>query len=410
MFTLVVVAALLFAMAAFGSALWAIRERGRAEAALVEARELRARRTEDADALKGQAALTANAVAEELLKRADAKFDERERTARERLEAQLTPVARTLSDFQQKVDALEKARAEETGGLKQQIEQMLKASIATQDEARKLSRALGRGAGVQGRWGEEVLKIVLERAGLRAGQDFEEQRHVDAEGSAHRPDTVVRLPGGGVFVVDSKCSLTAFDEAQNAVEETDRAAAMLRHVASLKNHVDGLSRKAYWDKLEGSPDFVAMFVPSEGLLAPALDLAPDLIAAAMDKRVVIVTPTSLFGLCKVVALGWRAHEQARNAREVADLGRELYKRIAKMADHVTKMGKGLTSATDAYNAFVGSLERQVLSQARRFEQLKVEHQGTNIAELEPIDVRVREVQSLAPPSLTLVEVAPNSPG
>ena len=285
------------------------------------------------------------------------------------------------------------------------------ANAATQDEARKLARALGRGAGVQGRWGEQVLRIVLERAGLRAGHDFIEQRHVDAEGGAHRPDVVVHLPGGGVFVIDAKCSLTAFDDAQNATEEADRAAAMLRHVASLRGHAEGLSRKAYWDKLDNTPDFVAMFVPSDGLLAPALDHSPGLLAEAMDRKVIIVTPSTLFGLCKVVALGWRAEMQAANAREVSDLGRDLYKRISVMADHVTRMGAGLQTAVKSYNNFVGSLETSVLPQARKFEALKVEHQGKDIAELEPLDAAVRPVTKLASPAtpaLTLVETAPNS--
>jgi DNA recombination protein RmuC len=214
-----------------------------------------------------------------------------------------------------------------------------------------------------------------------------------------------------VFVIDAKCSLTAFDEAQNAVEDADRAAAMLRHVASLRGHAEGLSRKAYWDKLDNTPDFVAMFVPSDGLLAPALDHSPNLLAEAMDRKVIIVTPSTLFGLCKVVALGWRAEMQTANAREVAQLGRDLYSRISTMADHVVRMGAGLKTATDGYNRFVGSLESQVLTQARRFETLQVEHQGKAIAELEPLDASVRPLTKLAPaaaPALTLVETAPTS--
>ena len=350
-------------------------------------------------------------MAEILVKQATDTFAAQDRLVQARLEAQLKPVAETLDAFQKKVAEAEKARAEESGGLKQQITAMLAASTATQDEARKLARALGRGAGVQGRWGEQVLRIVLERAGLRAGHDFEEQRHVDADGGAHRPDVVVRLPGGGLFVIDAKCSLTAFDEVQNAVEDADRSAAMLRHVASLRGHAEGLSRKAYWDKLDNTPDFVAMFVPSDGLLAPALDHSPNLLAEAMDKKVIIVTPSTLFGLCKVVALGWRAEMQAANAREVSELGRELYKRISTMADHVTRMGVGLQTAVKSYNNFVGSLETSVLPQARKFEALKVEHQGKDIAELEPLDASVRPLTKLAAPiapALTLVESAPNS--
>jgi len=164
-------------------------------------------------------------------------------------------------------------------------------------------------------------------------------------------------------------------------------------------------------ELARNQDFVAMFVPSDGLLAPALDHSPNLLAEAMDKKVIIVTPSTLFGLCKVVALGWRAEMQAANAREVSELGRELYKRISVMADHVTRMGVGLQTAVKSYNNFVGSLETSVLPQARKFEMLKVEHQGREIAELEPLDASVRPLTKLAAPAtpaLTLVESAPNS--
>jgi DNA recombination protein RmuC len=400
-----------FAMVAAACAIWAVRERGVASAAALEASMLRQSAADNVEALRGQATVTANAVAEAMVTRATETFAAQDRLVRERLEAQLKPVAETLDAFHKSVAAAEKARAEEAGGFKQQIGAMIAASAATQDEARKLARALGRGAGVQGRWGEQVLRIVLERAGLRAGHDFEEQRHVDAEGSAHRPDVVVRLPGGGVFVIDAKCSLTAFDEAQNAVEDADRSAAMLRHVTSLRGHAEGLSRKAYWDKLDNTPDFVAMFVPSDGLLAPALDHSPNLLAEAMDRKVIIVTPSTLFGLCKVVALGWRAEMQTANAREVAQLGRDLYSRISTMTDHVVRMGAGLKTATDGYNRFVGSLESQVLTQAKRFETLQVEHQGKAIPDLEPLDVTVRPLTKLAAtpaPALTLVETAPTS--
>ena len=408
--TIAIIAAILAVLAGV-ACLWAMRERGRASSAELEARMLREHAAANTEALRGQASITAQAVAAVLVKQATDTFAAQDRLVQARLEAQLKPVAETLDAFQKKVAESEKARAEESGGIKQQIAAMLAASAATQDEARKLARALGRGAGVQGRWGEQVLRIVLERAGLRAGHDFEEQRNVDADGGAHRPDVVVRLPGGGLFVIDAKCSLTAFDEAQNAVEDADRSAAMLRHVASLRSHAEGLSRKAYWDKLDNTPDFVAMFVPSDGLLAPALDHSPNLLAEAMDKKVIIVTPSTLFGLCKVVALGWRAEMQAASAREVSELGRELYKRISVMADHVTRMGVGLQTAVKSYNNFVGSLETSVLPQARKFEMLKVEHQGREIAELEPLDASVRPLTKLAAPAtpaLTLVESAPNS--
>jgi len=382
-------------------------ERARADKALLEARMLREQSAAGAETLKAQAALSANAVADELVKRATETFAAQDRLAQAKLEAQLKPVADTLAKFEAHVTATEKARAQESGGLKAQIEQLLAASTATQEEARKLSTALRRGAGVQGRWGEQMLHNVLELAGLRRGIDFKEQVHIDADGSTHRPDVVVRMPGGGEFVIDAKCSLTAFMEGQDATDDAAREAAFVRHAQSLKTHLQGLSARAYWDKLELSPDFVAMFVPGDGFLSAALERLPDLMTLGMERRVVLVTPTTLFGLCKVVAYGWRAETQARNAAEVAALGRELYKRLAVMGGHATAMGRSLGQAVERYNQFVGSLESQVLSQARRFEDLQVDHEGREIAELTPIETAVRPLGKLAP-ALTLVEPAPTS--
>ena len=158
-----------------------------------------------------------------------------------------------------------------------------------------------------------------------------------------------------------------------------------------------LSGKAYWDQFpkEGSPDFVAMFVPGDGFLAAALDRAPDLMTEAMDKRVIMVTPTTLFALCKAVAYGWRVEDQARNAEEIAGVGRELYKRLSVMGGHVHGMGEGLRRAVSKYNDFVGSLESQVLTQAKRFETLSVDHEGKSLPTLEPVDGSLRPLAKLA---------------
>jgi DNA recombination protein RmuC len=377
-------------VAAGGAVAWAVRERVRAATA-----EARARLLEDqGEALKAQAAQSAADVAEAILKRNEDAERSREQLAQARLEAQLKPVAETLAKFQEQVTAVEKARAEETGGLKAQISQLLAASTATQEEARKLSAALRRGAGVQGRWGEQTLRNVLEQAGLVSFCDFTEQASTDSEEGRRRPDVTVKLPGGGVFVIDAKCSLNAFLELQEAEGEDAREMAGLRHVQSVRGHISGLSAKAYWDQFEGSPDFVAMFVPLDSALAAAVDRAPALMTEAMDRKVVIVTPTTLFALCKAVAYGWRVEEQAANARLIADLGRELYKRIAVMGQHAGSVGKALEAAVSRYNAFVGSLESQVLTQARRFEELKVDHEGKDVPALEPLEAGVRPLTKL----------------
>jgi len=382
--------AVLCALVALAAVAWALRERGRASNA-----ELRlALMAEQGDLLRAQVTQSAAGVAEEILRRNEEAVRNREQLAQARLEAQLKPVAESLQKFQEQVTAVEKQRAEEQGGLKEQIAQMLAASAATQDEARKLSAALRRGAGVQGRWGEQTLRNVLEAAGLSGRFDFDEQTSTDTEEGRRRPDVTIRLPGGGLFVIDAKCSLNAFLELQDATDEFGRDAAGLRHVQSVRGHIQGLSAKAYWDQFENSPDFVAMFVPLDSALAAALDRAPELMNDAMDRRVVIVTPTTLFALCKAVVYGWRVEEQAANAQKIADLGKELYKRISVMGAHAGSVGKALEAAVSRYNQFVGSLETQVLTQARRFEELKVDHQGKEVVELQPVEVAVRPLAKL----------------
>ena len=381
---------ILLALAAAIAIAWALRERGRAAAA-----ELRLELyQEQGELVRTQLTQSATSVAEEILRKNDEAVRGREQLTQARLEAQLKPVADTLLKFQEQVTAVEKQRAEETGGLKEQIAQMLQAATATQDEARKLSSALRRGAGVQGRWGEQTLRNVLEAAGLTNRYDFDEQTSTDTDEGRRRPDVTVRLPGGALFVIDAKCSLNAFLEIQEAADDFARDAAGIRHVQSVRSHISGLSAKAYWDQFDASPDFVAMFVPLDSALAAALDREPNLMNEAMDKRVVIVTPSTLFALCKAVVYGWRVEEQAANAQKIAELGRELYKRIAVMGGHADAMGKALQTAVGRYNQFVGSLEAQVLTQARRFEDLKVDHQGKTVAVLEPLDSAVRPLTKL----------------
>lgn len=376
---------------AAGALAWALRERQRASHA-----ELRMKlMAEQGDMVRAQLTQSAASVAEEILRKNEEAVRNREQLAQARLEAQLKPVAESLQKFQEQVTAVEKQRAEEQGGLKEQIAQMLAASAATQDEARKLSAALRRGAGVQGRWGEQTLRNVLEAAGLSGRFDFEEQASTDTDEGRRRPDVVVKMPGGGVFVIDAKCSLNAFLELQDALDDAGREAIGLRHVQSVRGHVQGLSAKAYWDQFDNSPDFVAMFVPLDSALAAAVDRAPDLMTEAMDRRVVIVTPSTLFALCKAVAYGWRVEEQAVNARKIADLGRELYKRIAVMGAHAGSVGKALEAAVSRYNQFVGSLETQVLTQARRFEDLKVDHEGRDVPTLEALEAAVRPLAKLS---------------
>ena len=399
---------------------WALMERRRAAAAEARAWDLHARHaetearlrlTEDQAAtstelLRAQAAQSAGTVAEELLRRTDETFRNRELMAQQRMEAQLKPVADTLKQFQEHVAALEKARNEETGGLKEQLAQLMTASTATRDEARRLTEALRGNTGRRGRWGEQTCRNVLEAAGMAGRFDFQEQSSsADDAGRQQRPDFVVRLPGSGMFVIDAKVPL-AFDEADDLADEDARARARsLKIAASLKTHVKQLASKGYQDQFKPSPDFVALFVPGDAFLSAALDHEPELMTEAMTSRVVIVTPTTLFALCKAVAYGWRAEEQAKNAEDVAKLGKELYKRLSVMGGHAAAVGRALDTAVGKYNQFVGSLESQVMVSARRFEDLQVDHEGKDLGELTPIESAPR---ALSRPELTVGETPPSA--
>jgi DNA recombination protein RmuC len=405
------VAALAAAIVALIALAWALMERRRAAAADARAWDLshrfaateaRLHLAEDQAAtqtalLQAQAKAQADTVAETLMKRTDETFRNRELLAQQRMEAQLKPVADTLKLFQEHVAALEKTRTEETGGLKEQLAQLMTASSATRDEARKLTEALRGNTGRRGRWGEQTCRNVLEAAGMAGRFDFEEQSsYSDEEGRQKRPDFIVRMPGGGMFIIDAKVPLT-FDDPADGDEEAQARAASIRIAASMKTHARQLASKAYQDQFKPSPDVVVMFVPGESFLAAALDHEPELITQAMASRVLIATPTTLFALCKAVAYGWRAEEQAKNAEEVAKLGKELYKRLSVMGGHAAAVGRALDSAVGKYNQFVGSLESQVMVSARRFEDLHVDHEGKDIPELAPVEQSPR---TLSRPELT----------
>ena len=337
------------------------------------------------DLLRAQAAQSAQVVADQMVTRATETFQAQDRLARERMAAQLKPVAETLEKFQLQVTALEKARAEETGGLKEQLALLMTASTATRDEARRLTEALRGNTGRRGRWGEQTCRNVLEAAGMAGRFDFTEQTSsADDDGRQQRPDFVVKLPGGGMFVIDAKVSL-AFGDATDGDEAAQAIAASLRTADSMKRHVRQLSSKGYQDQFKPSPDFVAMFVPGDAFLAAALDHEPDLMTQAMASRVVIVTPTTLFALCKAVAYGWRAEEQAKNAEDIAKLGKELYKRLSVMGGHAAAVGRALDTAVGKYNQFVGSLESQVMVSAKRFEDLHVDHEGKDLPALPVVE-------------------------
>ncbi len=297
---------------------------------------------------------------------------------------------------------LEHQRATWQGQLREQVLDMRMAADSLRRETQTLSTALRRPQ-VRGRWGEMHLRRAVELAGLVERCDFTEQAHtVTRDETVQRPDLVVHLVGGQQVVVDSKVPLDAFLDATGADDEDEREAHLARHARQLRHHVDLLASKRYWRSLDGSPEFVVLFVPAESFLSAALSVDRGLIDDAAAKQVVIATPTTLIALLRTVAHGWRQEALAEQAHEIHQLGRELHERLVTLATHVDNVGRSLNAAVGHYNAAVGSLESRVLVSARRFTDLAVTE--ADLPRPRPVVALARRAapeESAEPPSVAL---------
>lgn len=313
------------------------------------------------------------------LQRADERFRESEQVAGANLRAMLQPVSERLQKYEDGVAKVEAERRDAFGELRGQIEQMRVGQESVRSEAAKLVNALRNAPKARGRWGEQQLRNVLESCGLSEHADFATEVSVaDGDGGRLRPDVIVRIPGGKSLVIDAKVSLNAYQDAFGAVDETERVAGLTAHAAAMRAHVNGLGAKNYWSQFDDAPDYVIMFVPGEHFLSAALEHDAGLWDYAFERRVLLATPTNLIAIARTVAAVWRQELLAEQAREIAQLGKDLYARLSVMGGHVAKLGKNLDTAMGAYNQFVGSLESQVLTQARRFEALKIDTAGKSI--------------------------------
>ncbi len=317
------------------------------------------------------------------LQRADERFNQAGDKNEERLKQLLAPVGDRLKAYEEQVGKIEKDRSEAYGTLTSLIDQMRTGQERVSTETAKLVSSLRNAPKARGRWGEQQLKNVLESCGLSEHVDFVTEASVSTEDGRLRPDAIVKVPGGRSLVIDAKVSLNDYQDAFNAADETIRDVSMARHCASMKNHIDGLSRKAYWDQFDEAPDYVIMFVPGEHFLAAALEHEPHLWDFAFEKRVLLATPTNLVAIARTVAGVWRQEGLAREAKQIGQLGKEMYDRIAVAAQHLKSVGSGLNSAVNNYNKFVGSFERNVMSTGRKFADLNIE---TGSRELEDIPV------------------------
>ena len=280
------------------------------------------------------------------------------------IDSMVKPLKESLEKVDAKIGEIEKARSAAYGQLSEQLKSLTTTQGQLQAEAAKLSTAL-RSTTTAGTWGELQLRRVVEMSGMASYCDFTEQQ---TSGSL-RADLVVRLPGGQQVVVDAKAPNDAYREAANASDDAVRSTKLAEHAAKVRSHIDQLGGKDYWAQFQPSPEFVVLFLPGDQFLSGALQADPSLIDRAIAKKVLLATPATLIALLKAAAYGWRQEDVSRNAQIIADLGRQLYDRIAGFADNLDKVGRGLETASKAYNSAVGSFEQTLLPGARKFSEL-----------------------------------------
>jgi DNA recombination protein RmuC len=310
--------------------------------------------------------------------------------AETKLQGYVAPLKESLEKVDGQVRVLEQARERAYGALRQEIGSLREGQERLRSETGNLVTAL-RAPHVRGRWGEMQLRRVVELAGMVAHCDFEEQRSArDGDGTLLRPDLVVRMPGGKHVVVDAKAPLAAYLDAVEASDDETRRLRLVDHARQVRDHVTKLGQKGYWQQFAPAPEFVVMFLPDESFFRAALEHDPSLIEAGAKNGVIFASPTTLIGLLRAIAYGWQQETVAESARAVHELGRELYTRLGVMARHFAKVGKSLDSAVGAYNETVGSLERRVLVQARRFEAHGI---SGELAELPALERRTQPLQA-----------------
>jgi DNA recombination protein RmuC len=282
----------------------------------------------------------------------------------------VAPLREALSQVETHLRVLEHDRLAAYSSLTEQVRALSATGEGLRDQTRSLVTAL-RAPQTRGRWGEMQLRRVVELAGMVEHCDFTEQATVTVDGSTQRPDLVVRLAGGKQVVVDAKVSLAAYLDAAESHDPDVVEARMQAHTRHLREHVKGLAAKEYWRAFEPTPEFVVLFVPGDAFLAPALERDPRLLDDAMAARVLITTPTTLIAMLRTIAYAWQQDALTEHARSVFEIGRELYRRLGTMGEHVDKLGRTLTRSVEDYNKVVGSLERTVLVQARKMAELQV---------------------------------------
>jgi DNA recombination protein RmuC len=297
------------------------------------------------------------------------------------IDALVKPLKEQLARYEEQIQAIEGTRRQDYGRLAEQLSTL-------GDKTGKLDLAL-RAPLSRGRWGEIQLQRVAEFSGMIEHCDFDVQVNAESEGGRVRPDMLVHLPAGAHFVIDAKTPLDAYLDAVEAPDEAGRKAALARHAAQVRSHMDQLSQKGYWTRFDRTPDFTILFLPGENFLSAAVENDPGLIEEGFRKKVLLASPTLLVAFLKTAALAWRQELLRENAEKISQLARELYERLATMGGHLADLGKAINKSVESYNKTIGSLERSVLPKARQFPELGVHPKETLPDEFPPVQAEIR---------------------
>lgn len=309
----------------------------------------------------------------------------------EQVSGAVGPLQEVVAALGEQLRRVEGQRTREYGGLAEQVRGMQRTTEVLGEQTTRLVSAL-RSPQVRGRWGEVQLERVVEIAGMARHCDFDTQVHVKTATSSVRPDMVVRLSGERTIVVDAKVPFSAYLDALDCEDPDERSAHMRLVAKHVRDHVEQLAAKRYWDAFLRSPEFVVLFVPGDPFLDAALSADPDLLEFAFARNVLLATPTTLVAMLRTVSFMWRQESLSRDVEEILRLGRELHGRLGTVAEHMDRLGRGLGRGVEAYNAAISSMESRVLVTARRLEEMDVPDAA--IESPTPIDLVPRRITSI----------------
>lgn len=306
-------------------------------------------------------------------------------TRQKAIDGLVAPLKESLGRYEHQILEMEKTRQKAYGTLDEQLRTLAQANKRLEEETKHLASALSSPLKARGRWGELTLRRVVELAGMSDHCDFSEQETITTDSGRQRPDMIVNLPGNRRIAVDAKVPLQAFLDAVNPEKsDEERAKALATHGELVRGHMNQLAERKYWEQVGPELELVVLFLPGESFFSAALEQDRQLIDDGMQKKVVLATPTTLIALLRSAAYLWQQEKIAQNAKQISELGRELYDRLKTFLGHFQALGSSIERAVESYNKAVGSMEGRVLVSARKFKELGAAT-GGEMGELAPVD-------------------------